>query len=97
MESILNKLSSSFQTKKINELEIDQKYKCSNFKIIKTKYGNQITVMLDNDYYVFLPNRFTKILKQEDLDIMNKNEVSLLYLGSKHYDNGNTSNEISFV
>ena len=74
-------------TKKLSSLEINKKYKITQLKEIKTKFGNRVYIEIENSFGVFLPPRIsTFILTKEgyleDLKIeCQKKNIYLLYFG----------------
>lgn len=50
------------------------------FSICNTKYGDRIQIELD-DKYMILPERFSKKLDQEKLDVLNRSPKIMIYSG----------------
>lgn len=49
-------LKNTIKFKKLNEREVSKKYKTTNFQLIDTKYEKQLSVTLDNDFKILLPD-----------------------------------------
>ena len=89
--------SYEYEFKKLCDLEIDKIFKTSNFTIIKTRYGNKLSVILDDKFKIILPDRFMNIIKsEEDLENLNSKTYNLIYKGKKSLNNGNFFHEIKF-
>ena len=69
--------------KKMNELNIDEKYPISEIKQIATKYGEKLVVELEDGSSMFLPKR----CEQKASDYMKLNDepkpLYFVYLGTK--------------
>lgn len=69
-------MNNKIQLKKLNELvEVGKNYKVTNIQSIDSKYGNQISVILDNDRKILLTYSYAKLIKKSDLKIMNQQPV----------------------
>lgn len=53
------------------------------FKLIITKYGNQVSIILNNKYKLFLSHRFVNAVFQQVIDNYNSNlrKIPLIYKG----------------
>lgn len=76
-------------TKKLSSLETGKKYKITNVKQVKTKFGERIVVEIKDSFTVFLPQRVCKfIIENQDYlknlseECKNKN-IYLEYFGGK--------------
>lgn len=59
-------------TKKMAELEIDQKYNVTGIKSLSSKFGTGVIATIDNKFGVFLPSRIAKFLgaNADQLELM---------------------------
>lgn len=56
----------------ISSLEVGKKYLITEFKLVKTKFGQRLTVHFSNNNFVFLPPRFSeRIRSQKQVDELN--------------------------
>lgn len=94
----LNSQGLEYEHINLSDLNINKAYKINTFKMITTKYCNQISVILNNKYKLILPHRFNNIISQQDIDNYNNDykEMSLIYKGKKNIDNGKTFHIIEF-
>jgi len=69
--------------KKLTELIPNQLYPIVKISIVNGKYGKNVVAELE-DCKVSLPNRFTKVLTEEKLEVINKQTLKLKYLGKKN-------------
>lgn len=64
MDQTFAKLNNSFGRKHLSQLEIGKLYKANNFQylklIIDMQYKKNVT--LDNEFNIFLPDRYVKII-----------------------------------
>ena len=89
--------SYEYEFKKLCDLEIDKLYKTSNFTILKTKYGNKLSVILDEELKMIFPDRFMNIVKTDkDLENLNSKSYNLIYKGERSLNNGKFIHEIKF-
>lgn len=96
MEKLRAKLNNSFDFKKLIELEINKKYQASNFQFLDTKHGKRITVVLDNNFKIFLPEGFLKKIEKSDLKLLNENSQYITYKGLEDIGNNKTKHKIEF-
>ena len=78
----LNAFGSLEAFKKMNELNLNEKYPVSEIKQMTTKYGNKILVQLHDGSAICLPQRCDKMAS----DYLKLNDIKPLffvYLGSK--------------
>lgn len=91
--TILNKLA-RFRYIRIDDLEIGEKYPIKKFDIyVDTQFnkGNCVRVILEDDGYIILPQRFNELLEGDQLAKMNAEKLAVVY----HGKNKNTI-DISF-
>ncbi|KAK0076800.1 hypothetical protein PV326_010534 [Microctonus aethiopoides] len=86
----VSRLNNFFRTKSWNELEVDKNYSVSGIKIVKTKFGDNIVLILDEEFEVFLPSRIKKYLlndrKQYELftETTPEGKLTMRYIGGKY-------------
>ena len=75
-------------TKRLVDLTKGQRYMVTNMKEVTTKYGKKVVAELENEFDVFMPNRVSETLLQDDddfyfklLDAANKYELFIIYNG----------------
>lgn len=86
--ALLKKASDCVPYLKFEDLEIDKKYPVERFELLSdTKFGACIVVYIAGDM-LYLPKRFTKIIKAEDVENLNEKKHVLIYKG-KEEDKGN--------
>jgi hypothetical protein len=94
----LNKQGHKYKYIKLSELEINKKYEVTAFEIINTNQNKKISVILDNKYKLFLPNRYLNIIS-ENLYEMNDFEWNTFYIYyryEKMFDNGDVYHHLEF-
>lgn len=65
------RLETLLPLKKLSDLEVYFEYRVSGVRRVKTKFGDKIVLDLEDSFTIFLPNRLTKAL-QEDEDLFQK-------------------------
>ena len=62
--------SASLPVKSLKELELGREYPINEVKKTFTKYGEKVRLILDNSFVVYLPNKVSKYLveNQESFD-----------------------------
>jgi len=98
MENYLAFLNSNSDFTSLKDLELEKKYKVTNFEIVETKYGPKLLVTLDNILKVILPDRFTKKFTVNQIEEMNSNPVkfTLIYIGMEKKCNGYSRHLVTF-
>lgn len=91
----LNKKGYKYEYIKLSDLKIDEKYKANSFEIINTKFGNKVSVILNNKFKLLLPNKYLDIISQH-LYLMNETEIFIIYKGKTNLDNGKSVHLIEF-
>ena len=77
---------------------IGQKYHASNFEIVDTKYGKNITCVLDHAFRIYLPRRYVQLIQKEDIKNLNESpDVCLEYGGMKPTASGKHFHSIEFT
>ena len=69
------------ETKKLSELEQNVPYAVSDAKFVKTKFGEKIVVTLNDEFNIFLPDRYNKSLSDEEVRDMIG--LELIYKGTE--------------
>ncbi|CAI6376494.1 unnamed protein product [Macrosiphum euphorbiae] len=95
---VLNKLNEEdykYKHIQLSDLNINEPYKISTFKIITTKYGERVSVLLDNRYMLLLPYSFVNGISEEDIDKYD-GEMYMMYKGKKNFNNGKSIYLIEF-
>lgn len=85
-------------TVKLTDLQLDEKYKITKLKWVKTRFGDRIIVELCEECQVFLPPRFAtrcEKLTQEQLNEIVAANISIIYRGHKQL--GSCINKVSFL
>lgn len=75
--------------KALSELEKGQTYMVTQLKQISTKFGLKVVIVVDEEYQVFLPDRVSKVLDNNDklfADLAMKANKYALYI-KYHGDN----------
>ena len=77
-----------FPAKRLVDLTKGQRYMVISLKEVTTKYGKKVVAELESEFDVFLPNRVSEALLQDDdnfyfkhLDAANKYELFIIYNG----------------
>lgn len=91
----LNKKGYKYEYIKLSDLSVDEKYKANDFEIINTKFGNRVSVILNNKYKLILPDKYLDIISQY-LYEMNDFEIFIIYKGKKNLNNGQTVHLMEF-
>lgn len=94
----LNKYGYKYKFIKLSELVTDKKYEITAFELINISGQDKVSVVLDNKYKLFLPDRFFKIISGNIYE-MNDKEWSTLYLYYRYkkiFDNGDLYHRIEF-
>ena len=74
-------------TKRLTDLTKGQRYMLTNLKEVNTKYGKKVIAELESEFDVFMPNRVSEALLQDDdfyfqlLSAANKLELFIIYNG----------------
>ena len=74
-------------TKRLVDLTKGQRYMVTNMKEVTTKYGEKVVTELESEFDVFMPNRVSEALLQDDdfyfqlLSAANKYELFIIYNG----------------
>ncbi|KAK0076557.1 hypothetical protein PV326_010671 [Microctonus aethiopoides] len=77
-------------TKSWKKLEVDTKYKVTDMRTIKTKFGESIVVTMNDEFTVFLPSRTVKLLlKERDqykllIDAATNGTLTIHYIGGQY-------------
>lgn len=96
--NVLKKLNAEdykYKYIQLSDLNINELYKISTFNKITTKYGERVSVLLDNRYMLILPYRFVNSISELDIDRYD-GEMYMIYKGKKNLDNGNLIHLIEF-
>jgi len=83
---------------RLNKQGYKYEFVATAFEIVNTNWDDKVSVILNNKYKIFLPNRFFKIIS-ENLYEMNDNEWNTFYIYyryEKKYDNGNVYHHMEF-
>lgn len=86
----VSRLNNFLPTKSWNELEVDKNYTVSGIKTVKTKFGDSIVLILDEEFEVFLPLRIKKYLlndrQQYELftEATTEGKLMMRYIGGKY-------------
>jgi len=94
----LNKQSYNYKYIKLSELEINKKYEVTAFEIINTNKNEKISAILDNNYKLFLPNRYLRIISNNlyEMNDFQSNTFYIYYRYEKIFDNGDTYHHLEF-
>jgi len=95
----LNKCSNNqYEFVKLCDLEHEKKYEVTLFEYFDTENGKTITVILDNKFRVFLPDRFIDEFTNEKILLYknSKTKFNLVYKGKKNINKGKTMHLINF-
>lgn len=96
-KSLLNTCGFATEFKKLGDLEIDKPYKASNFTFIKTKYGDKLSVLLDEKFRIILPDRFMNVIRTyEELEELNFKTYNMVYNGKKSLNGDRFVHDIKF-
>lgn len=76
---ILKRASTPKEYKNFTDLPIGE-YSVSKFELYKTKLGIRMKVTL-GDIYVFLPERYSDGITDEDIQLLNDTQMVLKYMG----------------
>ena len=74
-------------TKRLVDLTKGQRYTVTSLKEVTTKYCKKVVAELESEFDVFIPNRVSEALLQDDdfyfklLDAANKYELFIIYNG----------------
>lgn len=96
LKTLLDIPGSNLKFVKFSELEIRKKYHTSSFEFIKTKYGEKLTVVLDNEFKLVLPDRLSKLTKKDVQDLNLDNNYFFIYNGMEILTNGYKQHLITF-
>ena len=93
--STLNEIaerSNFLPTKKVTELNKDNRYRVTALKEVKIRFGIKVVAELDESFQIFLPERISSaILKDEEFFLIklgnkvNKLQLTLTYLGGSRF------------
>lgn len=88
----LNAISSSsayLPTKRLEDLEKDERYIVTRLRQSNTRYGPRIIVNIDESFQVFLPERVSRHIHGDLFDKLvekaDKNTLYINYLGNKKF------------
>ena len=97
-DNLLKELNTEYFTYsyiQLSDLNINEKNRITSFKKITTKFGERISVLLNNKYILILPYRFVNAISEQDIDIYN-GEMYIIYKGKKVFDNGKSFHLLEF-
>jgi len=94
----LNKQGYMYKYIKLLELEINKKYEVTAFEIINTNGQDKVSVVLDNKYKLFLPNRYLRIISNNlyEMNDFQWNTFYIYYIYAKMFDNGDIYHHLEF-
>lgn len=74
--------------KTLNDLKIDEVYKVTAIRQVKTMFGSRVVVHINKEFQMFLPTRFQNFFVQEHEQLLNLQiEVKKDRLHMKHLGN----------
>ncbi|KAK0075572.1 hypothetical protein PV326_011462, partial [Microctonus aethiopoides] len=77
-------------TRPWNKLEVGIKYKVTEMKTVKTKFGESIVATMNEEFNVFLPSRTVKLLLKEReqykllADAATNGTLAIHYIGGQY-------------
>ncbi|KAK0169492.1 hypothetical protein PV327_011537 [Microctonus hyperodae] len=77
-------------TKSWNKLEVGTKYKVTEMKTVKTKFGESIVATMNEEFNVFLPSKTVKLLLKEReqykllADAATNGTLTIHYIGGQY-------------
>jgi len=95
----LNKMNNGYTFIKFNDLEQGKPYKVNKFIMIDTKFGKRISVVLNDEYMLNLPERYTNEFTENKITWYNtssKTRLNLIYNCEKILKNGKTRHDFDF-
>lgn len=95
----LNKINNGYTFIKFNDLEQGKPYKVNRFIKIDTKFGKRLAVVLNDEYMLNLPDRYTNELTENKITLYNTSldtRLNLIYNCEKNLKNGKTWHDINF-
>ncbi|CAI6370133.1 unnamed protein product [Macrosiphum euphorbiae] len=93
---VLKKLNEEYyKYTKLSDLNINELYKITTIRKVDTKYGERVSVVLNNKDMLLLPQRFVNIISELDIDRYD-GEMYMKYKGKKTLDNRKTIHLIEF-
>ena len=98
VNKVLKKLNEEvYQYKyiKLSDLNINELYKITTIRKVDTKYGERVSVLLDNKDMLLLPQRFVNCISELDIDRYD-GEMYMKYKGKKNLDNRKSIHLIEF-
>lgn len=78
--ALLKKAANADSFLKFDDLEIGKKYPVDCFELVNTNFGARIAAYIDGDM-LYLPKRFTKIIKAENIEALNSKKHVIIYSG----------------
>ena len=86
-------------TKRLDELEINEKYPITKFECTKGEYGSIVRVKINDDYFVNLPNRYSKTISinQGNQVLADGDELFLIYKGKRIYKKVISKDEVDEI
>jgi hypothetical protein len=70
--------SNYFKTKKTKDFVLNQPYEILGSKMIHTKYGQKIVLMLEDNENYFLPSRFNEIFDMDNHNSIKDMTITLI-------------------
>lgn len=95
----LNKINNGYTFIKCNYLEQGKPYKVNKFIKIDTKFGKRLSVVLNDEYMLNLPDRYTNEFTENEITCYNTNsetKFNLIYNGETFLKNGKTRHDFNF-
>ena len=96
MEALFDKLNNTIVYKRLDELQKNHRYTCSYFYMSDTKFGRKCFVVLNNSYKVILPDRYSKLITESDMQVLNSGKVNFEYMGLVELGSGHTYHKCKF-
>lgn len=96
ISQLLNEINTSAVYKKIRDLEKNQKFEIKKLDLVKTPYGEQVSVKCD-DFILMLPKSWTAKFNAERIDKLNQIKLFFVYKGTIDLPKGRTKHNIEFV
>ena len=90
-------LNASHEYIKLANLELNTEYDITGGQLIESLYGNRVQLILNNKYKLWLPERYVKLLTNEDIQTLVTNKLKLVYNGKKDLHNSKVKHDIIFV
>lgn len=95
----LNKIKTGYTFITFKDLEQGKPYEINSFQKIKSKFGKKLSVILNDDLMLILPDRFTDEYTDKQITWYNtttENKLNLIYKGEINLKNGKTMYDFSF-